>query len=181
MKKLALIFACVAVMAAPALADDAKVKPTPPPPAEFTMNDCVTILQGLRGLDGYTVVVNQGKPNESTFLQSYKFANATLRADIAHDIAQVQDLPNQVEKIRQQVLLEITNGKAQLDPPDPKSSQAVRDAYEKQVASYNKQLVALGESPCHAQLVHIKAADLRLDVNEIPNTVLAAIDKILDR
>ena len=46
---------------------------------------------------------------------------------------------------------------------------------------YNKQVQALGAAECTVRLVPIKAADLKLDVNEIPGTVLSALDKILDK
>ena len=139
------------------------------PPAEFTMNDCVTILGGLRGLDGFQIVLNAGKPNESAVPQSYKFGNATLRSDIGQDIARLTDIPNQVEKSRQQIFSEIAKGAADIKPNTAEMTE------------YSKQLVALGESPCRVTLIRIKAADLKLDVNEIPGTTIAALDKVLDK
>jgi hypothetical protein len=186
MKKL-LMISLALVLAAPAFADDAqppKIDTAPRttviPPAEYTMNDCVTILGGLQALDGYQTITNQGKPNEGTLTIAYKFGNATLRSDIGQNLARLRDIPIEVEKARKQIVSEITGG-VDIVSPGVNATQAEKDEYSKKNTAYSKQLVALGESPCRVTLIHIKAADLKLDVNEIPGTALSSIDKILDK
>lgn len=160
MKKLLAILACTSALSAPVLADDAP---------KLTMNDCVTILQGLQQLDGHQVILNEGKPNESTVQQPYRFGSATLRLDIGQNIARLTPLTALIEKTRQQIFSEVAKGSADIKPGTP------------EMAEYSKQLVALGESACPVALIPLKGADLKLDVNEIPGTVLAALGKILEK
>jgi hypothetical protein len=183
MKNLWTISAAMLVVATVANAAEAPTAPpaTAPaapliPKADLTMNECLKILRGLRGdggsnrgLDGYLVISNAGKPNETVVPQTYRFSNPNLRMDIGQDIARLSDIPNVIEKTRQQIFLEVAKSDLEINPSTP------------QMADYNKQLVLLGESPCRVTLIHIKASDLKLDVNEIPGSVLGDIDKILDR
>jgi hypothetical protein len=178
MKKLLMIFAAMFAMATVAFGQQAPAAPTPEPPrttvipkAEFTFNDCVTILRGLRGLDGYTT----DKGN----VQSYIFKNATLRGNIAENQARLANIPTEIENARQKIFSEIAKGAPEI--PQTVTGDDKKEHQNPDFAEYSKQLVALGTLPCHVTLIHIKRDDLKLETNEIPGTTLADIDKILDK
>lgn len=152
-----------------AAAAEAPVKPTPGlPDTGLTVNECLTILSGLNALDGRQVVVSAGKPDEKVINLSYDFGNAKLRMDIAHDMAVLGAIQRDSQTAQQGIFLEVGKG-ADIKPGTP------------EYANYDKQLKDLVDRPCHAALARIKAADLKLDRNDIPGSVLAAIDKILDK
>jgi hypothetical protein len=164
-----LLIICAATLASISIATAAEPKETPASPPPLTINNCLTILNGLAALDGATVVLNEGKPNAEAKTVAYKFGNATLRMDIQRNIAALQAVAQQTEKTRQQTFSEVADGAVELLPNTPAR------------AKYDKEVAKLGESACSVVLVHIRAADLKLDVNEIPGTVLANIDRILDK
>jgi hypothetical protein len=139
------------------------------PSSGLTINDCLLILQGLNSLDGRQVVVNAGKSNEQVVLQAYEFGNAKLRLDIAHDLAILSAVQKDSQAVQQKIFLEVGKGSPDIKPGTP------------ELLDYNNQLKDLMARPCLADVSRIKAGDLKLDKNDIPGSVLAAIDKILDR
>lgn len=154
--------------AAAAAQSPAKTDP-PKPPAELTLNDCLTLLPGLNGLDGRTYVVNAGKATEQAVTLPYEFGNSRLRLDIARNIAQLVAVQRDADQVRQKIFMEVGKGAPEIKPGSPESVE------------YDRQLRELTARPCGVTLARIKAKDLKLDKNEIPGSVIGALDKILDR
>jgi hypothetical protein len=155
---------------APAFSAEAPPAQTPEPPRtatvipkpQFTLNECMTIQRGLKALDG-----------------NYKFGNGALRGTLGQNQARLQEVATEIDQARQKIFAEIAKGAPEIKPTiqdENKKEQPNPDFVE-----YNKQLMALGESPCHATLIHFKRDDLKLDVNEIPGSALADVDRIMDK
>lgn len=139
------------------------------PAPVITVRDCLLILNGLSGLDGYNVLINAGKPNEQVLTRAYEFNNAKLRRDIQTNIAALQVVQQATQKLNQDIFREVAKDSNEIKPDTP------------QYVEYTKR-VSDGEGlPCTAQLVRININDLKLEKNEIPGSVLAALDKILDK
>lgn len=138
-------------------------------PQPLTINDCLNLLQGVNGLDGHVVIVNAGKPNEAPQLIPYKFENPELRKAIQGNLVKLQGIQRDVDQVRQKVFAEVSPTGTDIQPSTPER------------VNYDKQLIALGNSTCQVALVRIKWDDLRLKDNDIPGSVLAALDKILDK
>lgn len=138
-------------------------------PAPITINDCLTILSGLNSLDGRMVVVNAGKPSEQVINQAYEFNNGALRGDIADNIAALTIVQRTAQEAQGKITLDIAKGDPEIKPGTPKALE------------YDRQLRELVARPCGIPLKRVKTSDLKLDRNEIPASVLAAIDKIRDK
>lgn len=154
-----------AVLATTALGAD---KPAAPPPSTLTVNDCLVILQGLNGLDLHQVVVNQGKPNEQVAMIPFEFGSARLRLTIGHNLAELGAVQRDAQAAQQKIQAEIGKG-GEIKPGTPANLEL------------DRQVRDLLTQPCRASIDHIQGADLKLDKNEIPGSVLGALDKILDR
>lgn len=143
------------------------VLPEPTPPG-LTINDCLILLQGLNGLDLHQVVLNAGKPNESIAQLPYDFQNATMRLKIGRNIAELGAVQREAQAVQEKITAEVSKGE-ELKPGS--KEMAIRDG----------QIRDLLNQPCRAHLERFNASDLRLDRNEIPSSILAALDKILDQ
>lgn len=137
--------------------------------APLTINDCLVILSGLNALDGHQVIVNAGKANESTLQLPYEFGNGALRGDIADNIAALTIVQRTSQDAQSKIFYDVAKGETEIKPGT------------QQGIEYDKQLRELTARPCSAQLKKIKTSDLKLDKNEIPASVLAALDKIRDK
>lgn len=175
MKKLIIIVCSIALtmmFASLAFAQAAPVKQEPSAainPSGLTLNDCLTVLTGLNALDGYQVVVNAGKPNEQVIVRSYEFSNGDLRGDIADNIATLTAIQKTAQEAQAQIFRDVAKGETEIKPGTP------------QVTEYDRQLKELTTRSCSAQLKKIKTSDLKLNKNEIPGSVLAALDKIREK
>jgi len=138
------------------------------PEAGLSINDCLIILQGLNGLDLHQVVLNQGKPNEQIANLPYEFGSARLRLDIGRNIAELGAVQRAAQATQEKITAEIGKGE-EIKPGS------------KEATERDNQIRELLNQPCRAHLEHIKAEQLRLEKNEIPSSILAALDKILDR
>ncbi len=166
-------FAAVSLSTA-APAQQAPVKQDPAAainPNKTTVFDCLVILGGLNEIDGKRpIVVNVGKPNEQVIETPYEFASGKLRLDLAKNIAILSAIQRRVEDARQKVFYEVAKGDPEIKPNTEKGVE------------YDRKVRQISEQPCPiTELVRIKAADLKLDKNEIRSAALAAIEKILDR
>lgn len=133
---------------------------------DLTMADCQTLLSGLTALDGRQELTKDG----TAVLVPYQFGNAALRLAIQQNIAALQAVMADFTKVQQGIFREIAGPDvAEIRPGTP------------ELGRYQKQLAEALQVRCPAKLSRIKAGDLRLDRNEIPGSVLGAIDKILDR
>lgn len=174
MRSVSIALACL--LSTSVLAAEAPVKQDPAAataaalhPSKLTINDCLAILSGLNGLDGHQVVVNAGKPNEQVVMLAYEFKNGRLRGDIATDIAMLTAVQRTAQEAQQRIFKEVAGDETEIKPGSAKSIE------------YDRELRELTSKDCPAAPVHITDTALKLDTNEIPSSVLAALDKIRDR
>lgn len=157
----------IMVMVSVSHAAEAKVQQADPlhPEPKLTILDCQTIFDGLSGLDGHTELSKDNTP----VVLAYKFENSRLRLNIQQNMAVLSAARQEFNKGMQGVFREIVGDGFEIKPGTA------------EMARYNKQKNDAEQLPCKANLIPISATDLKLDKNEIPGSVLAALDKILDR
>jgi 2',3'-cyclic-nucleotide 2'-phosphodiesterase (5'-nucleotidase family) len=152
-------FAAIAALAlvSPAVAAD-----------KISNRQAMEVLQGLRALDGHQVIAKSGG-NETVVTQPWEFGSGVLRLKIANDIAILAAVERSVTDARNAAIREI-NGGAEVKAGTPEMDQLL------------KQLDQILDQPANGtqDLARIKDAELKLDKNEIPSTVLAAIAPIRD-
>jgi hypothetical protein len=132
---------------------------------KLTILDCQTLQAGLTSLDGHQELTRGG---ESVSL-AYQFGSAALRLTIQQNLAALAVPLGAFDKARQAIFKEIAGDAPEIKPNTPEATK------------YTAQVQAAQQRPCDVDLQRIKATDLKLDKNEIPGSVLAALDKILDR
>lgn len=167
-------FLTILIATTAAAAQQAPVKQDPAEainPDRTTVLDCLLILGGLNEIDGKRqIVVNAGTANEKVIEAPYEFASGKLRLDLARNISILGAVQRRVEEARQKLFAEVAKGDVEIKPGTEKG------------AEYDRKVRQISEQPCPiTELVRIKAADLKLDKNEIRSGALAAIEKILDR
>lgn len=128
----------------------------------LTVAGCLTVLQGLRALDGYDVPSGDAKtPTRKT----YKLG--ALRFPIALNISALSRVEDSVSKARQALLAE--NG-----------GEVKSDNQAHIIAELQKVL----DKPCDTTPARMKLADLRLgdgpEENAIPLTALSQMAPIID-
>ncbi len=155
-RKSAIALTITAALAGSALAADQP---------KLTILDCQTILSGLNALDGRPEMSKDG----SVVHLSYQFGSAKLRLTIQQNIAALLAVQADFEKVRMAIFKEIAGDAPEIKPSSPEA------------ARFQKMIGDAQAVTCPAQLQRINAADLKLDKNEIPGSVLASLDKILDR
>lgn len=161
------IAAIALLVATGAFAQEAKVKQAEPlqPPQKLTIMDCQNIMAGLTALDGHTELSKDNVP----VVLAYQFGSAKLRLIIQQNIAALTVMQHDFTKGMQGLFKEIAGDAAEIKPGTP------------EMARYTKQMVDAQQLPCNAALSRISAADLKLEKNEIPGSVLGSLDKILDK
>lgn len=150
------------IMLAVALAGPAQAEE---PAKLLTVQECLTVLAGLNGLDGRTEMTKDNTPVQVP----YQFGSAKLRLAIQQNIARLNDLQQGLTKVQQEMFREVAGTATEIKP---NTAEMVR---------YQKMVLDAQQQPCNINLQRIKADDLKLDKNEIPGSVLGALDKILDR
>lgn len=131
----------------------------------LTVNDCLTVNSGLIALDGYQTL----DANKQRITLPYDFGNVALRRIIQRNIAAIAAVQQDQLQLQKDIFKEVAKGSTKIEPDTPK--------YEE----YTRQVEKSLKLPCTAKLEHININDLKLDKNEIPGTVLVALDKILDK
>lgn len=134
-------------------------------PAKMTIGQCLTVLAGLNSLDGKQELTKDG----TAIVTPYQFGSAKLRLAIQQNVARLNDLQQGVQKVQQEIFREVAGNATEIKP---NTAEFVR---------YQKMILDAQQEPCNIELQRINAADLKLDKNEIPGSVLGALDKILDR
>ncbi len=132
---------------------------------KLTILDCQTIFSGLTALDGH----NEITKDQTSVVVAYQFASAKLRMAIQSNLAALAAVQDTFTKTQQGIFREIAGGGSKIEPGKPEFDR------------YNKQITELQQQPCDVTLTRINAADLKLDKNEIPGSVLGALDKILEK
>lgn len=172
MKKLLALCVASALVAAstfPAIgAGDAPDKPTQQ--TVLTTAQALTILQGLRNLDGHQVIAKQNG-QDTMVVVPWDFKNGSLRLAIANNIALLTLVEAANEKALAQIRLEVFKGQ----PPKENSPEVVE--FQRQYSD----AMARPVPGAMEKLERIKGSALKLDVNEIPGTTLGALGPILDR
>lgn len=160
---------CFVTVSASAAQAPVKTDAAVPEPSKLTISQCLQVLAGVRALDGFQIVVNEGKPNVQIVTRAYSFGNGALREDIARDISALTAVQKTSQESQQSIFKEIAKDQTEIKPGTP------------DFAEYAKQITDATAKPCDARLTRIKIKDLKLDVNEIPGSDLSNLDPILDR
>lgn len=134
-------------------------------PEKLTILQCEIVLGGLQGLDGRTEMTKDGR----AVTVPYQFGSARLRLAIQQNIARLNIRHQDFLKVQQDMFREVAGDAVEIKPNSP------------EMVRYQKMVLDAQQAPCNVELQRIKADDLKLDKNEIPGSVLGALDKILDR
>lgn len=134
-------------------------------PSKMTVGECLSVLAGLNGLDGKQELTKDG----AAITTPYQFGSAKLRLAIQQNIARLTDLQRGVTQVQQDIFREVAGTATEIKP---NTAEFVR---------YQKMILDAQQAPCNIELQRIKADDLKLDKNEIPGSVLGALDKILEK
>lgn len=145
-------------------AEEAKLW-TLPYQSELTIADCQTLLAGLNALDGHAELTKDG----TLVTLPYKFGSGKLRMAIQQNLAALNAVQQDFSTVQQQVYREVAGEAPSIAPGSP------------ELARYNRLIGEALKAPCKAKLEPLKVADLKLDQNEIPGSVLAALSRILER
>jgi hypothetical protein len=131
---------------------------------DMTVRKAMEVLAGLRALDGRQVIVK-----DAVILQPYDFKNGALRLVIASNLATLIQLEQTTDKARVQILMELRRDANQqrLEPGTP------------EFAEFSRQYEEMLNKPWQGKLEMIETKALNLDVNEIPASVLFALQPIL--
>lgn len=148
-----------------ASAEDAK--PTSP----LTVVQALSMLMALKSLDGHEVVIKSKEGDQTKVVVPWELSGL-LRLKIANDITVLQVVEGTAEKTRQGLLREATK-----DKPGPLT--AGTPEYDEFIRQWSE--VLNSPAPGSVDLARIAAADLKLDKNEIPVSVLSALMPILDQ
>jgi hypothetical protein len=160
------------LLAVPALAAEAPVKQEPAKPGEagVTIADCLGILSGLNALDaGGRRIVAEGKPTESAETIHFKLPGK-VRDAIGHNEFVLAQVQQEAQAANRRVQLEIMGSGA--DPIKPGTKENL--IFDQRMSEYMAR-------SCAVQLDHIRDADLDLDHNDIPGSVLSLLTKIRDK
>lgn len=136
---------------------------------KITNRQAIELLEGLSQLDGYPSIVK-----DQVVPKPYEFGNGTLRGIISRDIAILRPIAKMIDDVRNGVLRELLKDK-------PGITEVKRNTPE--FFELLKQLDPVLDAPASGtqDLEHFKIADLKLEKNEIPGTVLASIKVICDQ
>ena len=135
-------------------------------PLRLTVEQALDLLAGLTALDGHEELVGEGKQQQKIVVP-YTLGGP-LRQAIFHDITATKPVAADFQNARNAVVIELSKGAGKLDPGSPESAKLAL------------QTQAMMAQPVDLKLDRIKLADLKLDSNPIPGTVLAQLAPILD-
>ena len=172
------LFPILFLAAGPAFGADGKI----------TVEQGAKLLAGLRNLDGRMIVVKQNGA-DNVVMDPWQFGSGKLRLRISNDINILEAGLKITDAARQAVFREQASKagdrlcKGEKRPPECIGGQVTtlstgmpeRDEYDRQVKELDAQPV-----PGTQDLSRIRASELNLDRNEIPVTVLSALEPILD-
>lgn len=127
------------------------------------MSEVLNLLVALRELDGYTKIVMEGG-RETSVQASYVFTAAT-RFTLAKNIAKLQPLAKAYQDAFNAKVKEISGGESKV----PKEKEA----------QFLEELRPLQEQEEEVELTKITEADMKLEVNPIPGSVLANLLPII--
>lgn len=143
----------------------------------ITVQEALTLRDGLKGLDGKVVIVKQNG-NDVLVPTPWEFNNGKLRLRIANNTAIIERAIKAANDAQQATLKEsLAKASARLDKP---VTELVTGMPER--ADYDQQYNDLLASPAAGtkDLSRIKASELNLDKNDIPPSVLSSLRPIFD-
>ncbi len=127
-----------------------------------TVEQALNISAGLRALDSYQARDKEGKP----YASPYNFSGVT-RMNIATNIDRVGAVLKTYQATLNEVIKTMSGGTGTV-PGD-------------KMANYNVEVLKMLAAPAGVSLAKIKEADLKLDENPIPGSVLGLLLPIIDR
>lgn len=144
---------------------------------KITVQEVQPLSTALRNLDGHMVIIKQNGA-DNIVMQPWEFGSGSLRLRIANNISITDHSLKLIEEARLGIVKEgLKKLKARTgeDATEIKPGTPEFDESQKQFTEF------LAEAaPGTQDLSRIKAAELRLDKNEIPVTVLSALKPIMD-
>jgi hypothetical protein len=164
----------VFILIALAVAGPAHAQARPP----LTVSDALNMLLAHKALDGRQVVAKQNG-QDVVVVVPWEFNSGVLRVRVARNVAALSE----VEKLADEARLAIIKEVLKQAPPDKNGRQpATLAPGSAEMDEFLRQYTEVLKEPAKGseQLARIKVADLRLDRNEIPVTVLSALLPILD-
>lgn len=160
--------ASIVILAAIAGIIPAIAEPAPPP--KQTIAQCLGMLVALRNLDGHATPTGNA-------LIPWEFGSGTLRLRIANNITALALFETSLETVRNGIVKELlAKLPADKDGRPPTAIPPGTPEFDQLQKQYGDAIA----QPCDVKLAHIKASDLKLDKNEIPVSVLAALSSIID-
>ena len=147
---------------------------------KLTNLQALTLLAGLRSLDGHQVAVKGTNGQEIAITVPWEFSSGSLRATIAGDIYLLTGVEKSTDDARQAIVREIL---AKMPEDKAGHKQTIIPPGSAEYEEFQKQYAELlnHDSPISEQLARIKVSKLKLDKNEIPVTSLSALSPILDQ
>lgn len=168
MLKHALVAAAVLCAALPAVAQTRPENTT-----KVTVEQADRILNALAALDGYQKVVKDGG-QDKVVLVAYELSGNTRKL-IAKDIDILTPVLRQYGKVRQGLVKQFFNRDVlPASGSEEFQKMAQTDTFKKLTDEVQKQL----DAPVDEEVQKISDADLKLDTNPIPPSVLAALSPI---
>ncbi len=149
------------------------------PPAKITVAQALSLLSGLRTLDGHQVIVKQNG-QDAVVLQPWEFGSGLLRLKIANDISLLAAVEKTADDVRVNIIKEIVKGMpADKDGKPPVGLTPNTTEFD----SFQRQYTEVLNSPAQGtqDLARIKVSELKLDKNELSVTALSALSPILDQ
>lgn len=140
---------------------------------KITMEQADRVLNGLTALDGYPKVIKDGGQDKAVTI-SYELSGNTRKL-IAKDMDLVMPALKRYGKVRQGLV------KQYLDRdtvPDVRSDEYAKLAATEKFKQLSDELQKLLDQPIDEELTKISDADLKLDVNPIPPSVLSMLSPI---
>jgi hypothetical protein len=135
-------------------------------PITMTVEEAVRLSQGLAALDGYDRTI-EGPDGERTVREFYKFEPLVGLA-VARNANSLEPVARAYQDARNRLIRKHAGGGFKVDPG---TQEAVAFAED------DRKILAAEET---VALVPIREADLKLDVNPIPPSVLGLLLPLLD-
>lgn len=147
-------------------------------PRELTVLGAVNMLRAIRTLDSPHDVTVKQDGKDVTVKQTWTFGSGTFRMKIARNAAALATTEQDVEKARIGIVQELLKT-AEPDKDGKKPTEILPTS--PQYPELQKQFNDVLNAPAQVTgLMRIKASELKLDINEIPVEVLAALSPIID-
>ena len=145
----------------------------PAPKIKLTIGQALNILTAIKGLDGRTIIVKQNG-QDAAIMQPWDFASGSLRLRILKNASALEPNVKLDEEARRKIVTEILAGMPE-GTTDIKAGTPEYDRFFKQ-----REQVLNEPAVGTENLYPIKVSELRLDRNEIPISVLSALEPILE-